>query len=467
MPTIQGLYKFIEHPSEVLTTYTGSFRISGNMQIGTDPGTAIDDLMVSGTDILVEINGSPDQLYDVSSDTWNESTFGTLPEPRMILFQDPINLSDPDYNFLFSLLEAAEPPTVDLTLLYQDGTTALTLTAPSPVTSYSLYESAPDTWTFQAWGPGGEYAEGYISLPSDYDNVGLAYSANGDIIPRTGPFTWGTDLTLWIRIYNPVELELYDAQGVFASRIYNDTAEYIDVINIINYDQYYDDLEELQPGHAYVWINNDTRHGASIAYPLHHGLRGFATSIGGSVKYTPGANYVPQLSGTVRLYLVTEEIPVLGDGELTLYNNKAEASRMDKTGYLSDPVTVVGTFRENTSFTDPEVEICVSADVALSHNYLYSSDMHRWYYIRNIQAISHQVFRLQLHVDVLMTYKDRLMQVTGYCTRNQFEFNPFFMDGRDPRPANQQQLYIGPDQRVQAFDPNAYIDIATTYGYGS
>lgn len=465
MPTIQGQYRFVSDPSFVMSVWTGDATLRGDIQMGGDPWVDVSYIMFTNGEILFSYgpDDAPNTLWDPVNG-W--STFG-FADARAVNIPSPIEVSDGLYNLFMAIVERTDPEMVTLTLINPDGTTALTLEAPSPVTSYMLYESSPDTWTFQAFDPEGNYAEGYLTLSSEYDNVGLAYSAAGDIIPRTGPFTWGTDQTLYIRVYNPVELELYDAKGTFKSRIYNDTAEYINTINIINYDQYYDDLDEPHPGHAYVWINNDTDHGASIAYPEQHALRGFATSIGGPVLYTPGVNYVPQLSGTVRLYLVTGEIPVLGNGELTLYNNKAEASRLDKTGYLSDAVTVKGTFRENTSFTDPEVEICVSADVALSHNYLYSSDMRRWYYIRNIEAISHQVFRLQLHVDVLMTYKDDLLNTTGYCTRNQFQFNPFYMDGRDPRSVVQKQLYIGPDRDNKLFKADVNVNIVTTFGAGS
>lgn len=86
---------------------------------------------------------------------------------------------------------------------------------------------------------------------------------------------------------------------------------------------------------------------------------------------------------------------------ILMYSVSARKNELSKT--LGAYTTLTGTLREPVSLTDPE--ILIESATVPTYNYAYISDLGRYYFIRSVVAEQYNMYRLALHVDVLMTYK--------------------------------------------------------------
>ena len=94
---------------------------------------------------------------------------------------------------------------------------------------------------------------------------------------------------------------------------------------------------------------------------------------------------------------------------IIFYNNKSEDNRLIKT--ITQISTGTGTLRESCSMIDPSVLTAI-ADVS-NINYAYIADFGRYYFIRKITVDRANLYRLDMHVDVLMSYKTALLDCKG------------------------------------------------------
>ena len=95
--------------------------------------------------------------------------------------------------------------------------------------------------------------------------------------------------------------------------------------------------------------------------------------------------------------------------DIIFYNNKSEDNRLIKT--ITQISTGTGTLRESCSMIDPSVLTAI-ADVS-NINYAYIADFGRYYFIRKITVDRANLYRLDMHVDVLMSYKTALLDCKG------------------------------------------------------
>lgn len=93
---------------------------------------------------------------------------------------------------------------------------------------------------------------------------------------------------------------------------------------------------------------------------------------------------------------------------ILFYSVSDRKNRLSKT--LGTATSMTGTLREPVSLTDPE--ILIESATVPKFNYAYISDLGRYYFIRSVIAEQNRLYRLALHVDVLMTYKGT--PTTGY-----------------------------------------------------
>lgn len=133
-------------------------------------------------------------------------------------------------------------------------------------------------------------------------------------------------------------------------------------------------------------------------------------------------------SNTIHLTPEAESVPNEGDIILTLYQNTAEQNRLDKTDYLTEVGTIYGTFREPTSITDPSITI--ESGSVPNFNYVYIDSFKRYYYVTNITSIRKNLWQIDMSVDVLMSYKDAILQCPARVERNQFDYNSQLPDNR-------------------------------------
>lgn len=113
---------------------------------------------------------------------------------------------------------------------------------------------------------------------------------------------------------------------------------------------------------------------------------------------------------------------------ITFYNNTAETNRVDKTNYLTLVSEISGNLREETSLTD--LVITIQQSEVPTFNYAFIKSFNRYYYVTDIASVRSNLWEISLSVDVLMTYKEALLNCTGFIDRNEFELSPFIVDNK-------------------------------------
>lgn len=93
---------------------------------------------------------------------------------------------------------------------------------------------------------------------------------------------------------------------------------------------------------------------------------------------------------------------------IALYKNMSEKNKIGKT--LTGGLFYSGTMRSAASVTSPQISI-ESTDNLSDYNYAYIAEFGRWYFITDIVASRENLWRFDLGVDVLETYKDRIKQL--------------------------------------------------------
>lgn len=147
--------------------------------------------------------------------------------------------------------------------------------------------------------------------------------------------------------------------------------------------------------------------------------------------------------------------------KIILYKNKAENNRLDKTDYLEQVIEMEGALQEECSLTSPS--LLINLDVnnlhillqenrlvvddndnlvkndsnnvifkalsqILSANYMYIPLFNRYYFISDISSVANHLWRITSNVDVLMSYKDQILETNAFVARNQNEFNKDIID---------------------------------------
>lgn len=123
---------------------------------------------------------------------------------------------------------------------------------------------------------------------------------------------------------------------------------------------------------------------------------------------------------------------------ITLYVNSSENQRMTKT------LTYVGafsfSFKDESSVFNPQVLIAVGSSLA-DVNYAYISQWGRYYYVTEIQVVRTGLFLLKLHGDVLMTWKDQILNCSAVIKRQQNQYN-LYLDDPEFKIYNQERVEI-------------------------
>lgn len=118
--------------------------------------------------------------------------------------------------------------------------------------------------------------------------------------------------------------------------------------------------------------------------------------------------------------------PVQTTFQVILYQNKSEQYRVDKSDYLTAIKTLNGALREDTSITD--LSITFEMETVPDFNYIYIPIFNRYYFVNDIRSIRYKIWEISASVDVLMSYKDAILNCVGFIDRNQLEFNSDIID---------------------------------------
>ena len=93
--------------------------------------------------------------------------------------------------------------------------------------------------------------------------------------------------------------------------------------------------------------------------------------------------------------------------EITLYTNESEKNKLEKT--LDHPILLEGTLRDESSIINPIILISSNKeDIPYMYNYAYIPAFGRYYFITDIESVRTGIWRVSMHVDVLMSYKEQI-----------------------------------------------------------
>lgn len=141
--------------------------------------------------------------------------------------------------------------------------------------------------------------------------------------------------------------------------------------------------------------------------------------------------------------------------DLILYNNLSETNKLNKT--IVKIIKLEGVLREPSSLINPSIIIELNPnnfksyvvddnkrlvvfngtkitwesfiyDYIISANYVYIPDFNRYYFIEDIVSIRNNLWRINMHVDVLMSYKNAILNTSAFISRNENIYNDDIVD---------------------------------------
>ena len=119
---------------------------------------------------------------------------------------------------------------------------------------------------------------------------------------------------------------------------------------------------------------------------------------------------------------------------LTLFNNTTEDKKVDKTNYLVNAKVLYGTLRKATSITRSIIEI--EYDDVFDYNYAYISLFNRYYFITDIISLRTGLWQINLKCDVLMSFKNQILNKEVIVDRQEFNYNDYLVDDKIPAQTN-------------------------------
>ena len=169
--------------------------------------------------------------------------------------------------------------------------------------------------------------------------------------------------------------------------------------------------------------------------------------------------------------------------QITLYKNASENIVVNKL--LNEISILNGTLREGTSILEPSILIEISNeenyaliddvidndgdelvfnDVAniLKCNYAYIKEFNRYYYINDIIVTNNKLYRINMSVDVLMSFKNTYLELDALISRNEFNYDNSIEDDKMPYEFYQQ---VDEYKMSDKFPFNPAVDIASICYY--
>lgn len=111
---------------------------------------------------------------------------------------------------------------------------------------------------------------------------------------------------------------------------------------------------------------------------------------------------------------------------ITLYNSSAEPNKLDKSGYLTQLASYSGAVaRVNVSLMNPTLILEESISNIKNANYCYIADFGRYYYIKEKTCDANGIYTLSLAVDVLMSFKNSILNQSGIVSRQANVYNMY------------------------------------------
>lgn len=111
---------------------------------------------------------------------------------------------------------------------------------------------------------------------------------------------------------------------------------------------------------------------------------------------------------------------------IDLYLNNSENNSFDKK--LTMVRNMNGNLRQETSIINPVI-IFEYASTLPVFNYVYIPDFKRYYFVKNVVSVRTNLWEMSLHVDVLSSFKNEILENTGTIARQENQWNMYLDDG--------------------------------------
>lgn len=112
---------------------------------------------------------------------------------------------------------------------------------------------------------------------------------------------------------------------------------------------------------------------------------------------------------------------------VTFYNNLSNYNVVNKR--LEKINTLSFTFKENSNIINPSLIL----KNYKGGNYCYIEELERYYYVKDIDFLGNGLFKINCEIDVLMTYKEDIINSDFYSkdgvlviTSNEIDFNSIY-----------------------------------------
>lgn len=109
---------------------------------------------------------------------------------------------------------------------------------------------------------------------------------------------------------------------------------------------------------------------------------------------------------------------------INLYQNNSEKNRIGKSLTLIDSLS--GTLREECTVEDPS--ILIESSNPINANYAEIVEFGRKYFITKRTSVRNNLWRLDMHVDVLESHKDAILNCTVDLDRQEYAYNLYLAD---------------------------------------
>lgn len=98
--------------------------------------------------------------------------------------------------------------------------------------------------------------------------------------------------------------------------------------------------------------------------------------------------------------------------ELDLYKYAGDPNTINKT--LGNPNVISGYMSNDLDIDNPTIKL---ASYDMEYNYIYIPVLHRYYFIDDVTIDPNGIWHLKLSLDVLMTFKDKILDSTITITK--------------------------------------------------
>lgn len=110
---------------------------------------------------------------------------------------------------------------------------------------------------------------------------------------------------------------------------------------------------------------------------------------------------------------------------IMLYNNKSDNNVMKKE--LTSVLTMTGTLKESSDVINPTINF--ENENFIQFNYVYIPEFRRYYFLTKIESVRNKLWRMYLHVDVLMSFAPQILENSATVSRQEKRWNMYLDDG--------------------------------------